>query len=151
MRQKLSSQHGAAMVEFALVLILFLTLIFGLIEFGLLMFNKQVITNAAREGARFGIVMTDPIVVGDERDQTLINTVVTNYAQTHLINLGSGGGAFTASASALTPGGYCDTSSSGTPLIVSATYDYAFLVIGNFIPGLPPTITLSSTAVMNCE
>ena len=58
MRIKFGSQKGAAMVEFALILIPLIILTFGLIEFGLLMYNQQVLTNAAREGARYGIVMT---------------------------------------------------------------------------------------------
>jgi Flp pilus assembly protein TadG len=150
MRIKSGSQKGAAMVEFALILIPLLILTFGLIEFGLLMYNQQVLTNAAREGARYGIVMTDPTITGDERDQGLIQGVVTNYALSHLVTLGSGGGTLTPVASAATPVLYCGTLSSGAPLTVSVTYDYAFLVMGNFIPGLD-SITLSSTAVMNCE
>jgi Flp pilus assembly protein TadG len=150
MRIKSGSQKGAAMVEFALILIPLLILTFGLIEFGLLMYNQQVLTNAAREGARYGIVMTDPLVDGDERDQTSIQGVVATYVLNHLVSLGSGGGTLTSSASALTGVGYCGTSSSGVPLTVSVTYDYAFLVMGNFIPGLD-SLTLSSTAVMNCE
>ena len=54
------SQRGASAVEFALILPLLIVLTFGIIEFGLLMYNQQVLTNAAREGARYGIVQTDP-------------------------------------------------------------------------------------------
>jgi Flp pilus assembly protein TadG len=152
MRIKSGSQKGAAMVEFALIMMLLLTLTFGLIEFGFVMYNQQVITNAAREGARYGIVMTDPLNANDDRDQGLIQGVVTTYAFSHLVNLGTGvgGGTFTSSAS-VPVRGYCNTGSSGLPLTVSATYVYSFLVMGNFIPGLDPVITLSSTAVMNCE
>ena len=45
------NQKGAALIEFAIVLPLLLLLVFGAIEFGLLFYNKQVITNASREGA----------------------------------------------------------------------------------------------------
>jgi Flp pilus assembly protein TadG len=45
--------RGAAAVEFALILPLLLLLVFGIVEFGLLL-NKQVsVSNAAREGARY--------------------------------------------------------------------------------------------------
>ena len=50
------NQKGAAIVEFAIILPLLLLLIFGMIEFSLLMYNKAMITNASREGARRGIV-----------------------------------------------------------------------------------------------
>ena len=55
----LFSHKGVAAVEFALILPLLLVISFGLIEFGLFMYNQQVITNAAREGARVGIVQRE--------------------------------------------------------------------------------------------
>ena len=39
-------------VEFALILPIFLTLVFGVVEFGVLLTNKISLTNAARVGAR---------------------------------------------------------------------------------------------------
>jgi len=56
---KTKRQSGQALVELALVLPLLLILAFGIVEFGLLMYNKAVITNASREGARVGIVAQD--------------------------------------------------------------------------------------------
>ena len=44
--------RGAAMVEFAFVSILLFTLIFGIIEVGFLIKDKNMITEAARESAR---------------------------------------------------------------------------------------------------
>jgi Flp pilus assembly protein TadG len=44
------------MVEMALTLPLFFLLILGLIEFGQAMMVQQVVTNAAREGARHGVL-----------------------------------------------------------------------------------------------
>ena len=49
------SQRGSVVIEFALVLPLLLILFAGITEFGIAYYNKQVITNASREGARFGI------------------------------------------------------------------------------------------------
>ena len=71
MRIKFASQKGAAMVEFALILIPLLLITFGIIEFGLLMYNQQVLTNASREGARAGIVSSSPRVTcnGNEFDK----------------------------------------------------------------------------------
>ncbi|ACL66340.1 TadE family protein [Anaeromyxobacter dehalogenans 2CP-1] len=48
------SERGAAAVEFALVLPLLLTIVFGTIEWGYYFFNRQVVINSAREGARAG-------------------------------------------------------------------------------------------------
>lgn len=44
--------HGAAALEFALVLPIFLIVIFGLIDFGRALNAQLVVSDAAREGAR---------------------------------------------------------------------------------------------------
>jgi hypothetical protein len=49
------SQRGATLVEAAAVLLLLFTFIFAIIEFGRILSVYQTITNAAREGARFGV------------------------------------------------------------------------------------------------
>jgi Flp pilus assembly protein TadG len=45
-------------VEFALVLPMFLLLLFALVDFGRAFFTWQVVTNASREGARAGAVQS---------------------------------------------------------------------------------------------
>ena len=84
------NQKGAAAVEFAIVIVLLLTLIFGMLEFSLAMFNQQVITNAAREGARAGIVARVPrlLNVGIPPDIG-ISDIVVNYAANHLVTFGN--------------------------------------------------------------
>ena len=47
---------GAELVEFALVLPLLLLVIVGIFDFGFLFRDYGVITNAAREGARIGVL-----------------------------------------------------------------------------------------------
>ena len=46
------SERGASLVEFAIVLPLFLLLIGGMVDFGRAFYTKVMLTNAAREGAR---------------------------------------------------------------------------------------------------
>ena len=48
------SERGAELIEFALTLPLLLLLVLGIIEFGFLFQEYEVVTNAAREGARIG-------------------------------------------------------------------------------------------------
>ena len=50
-------ERGAAMVEFAVVaVVFFIPLIFGIIEFGRMAWTKSTLTAAAREGVRYAIV-----------------------------------------------------------------------------------------------
>lgn len=49
-------ERGAAAVEFALVLPLLLTLVFGVIDFGRALFAFNYLTAAVREGGRFAAV-----------------------------------------------------------------------------------------------
>jgi Flp pilus assembly protein TadG len=80
------SEKGAVAVEFAVIAVLLLTLIFGAIDFGLLFYNKQVITNAAREGARMGVVQRIPaerVTVADVQNEVL------RFCQNNLVTGGS--------------------------------------------------------------
>lgn len=49
-------ERGASMVEFALVLPVFLLLLFGLFDVGRLVYVNNAVSEAAREGARWGSV-----------------------------------------------------------------------------------------------
>ena len=49
-------QKGAVLVEAALTMLVFLLLIFGIVEIGRLLQVQHSLTNAAREGARFGVL-----------------------------------------------------------------------------------------------
>jgi Flp pilus assembly protein TadG len=52
------SESGAEVIEFALTLPLLLLLVLGMIEFGFLFQEYEVVTNAAREGARIAVLPT---------------------------------------------------------------------------------------------
>jgi len=83
-RTIIKDQNGASAVEFALIMPLLFLLLFGIIEFGLLLFNQHIITNASREGARYGIV-----VRLDRYDNPEIKAKVLEYADKYLITFGS--------------------------------------------------------------
>lgn len=136
--RKINNQNGAALVEFAIVLPLLLMLIFGMIEFSVLLYDKAMITNASREGARAGIVYSFPTPVTTAE----ITQTVNNYLQTHLISLGG------ASAPTITAGQCTGT---GTPLTVTVTYPYNFLVLPNLATSVPGSITLNAQTIMRCE
>jgi Flp pilus assembly protein TadG len=54
LRSRVRSERGAELIEFALTLPLLLLLVLGIIEFGFLFQEYEVVTNASREGARLG-------------------------------------------------------------------------------------------------
>ncbi len=58
-RKRLKSQRGAAAVEFALVLVPLMLIVLGTIDWGYYFFIREVVTNAAREGARAGAIAND--------------------------------------------------------------------------------------------
>lgn len=49
-------RRGASAVEFAIVAPIFFLVVLGIVEFGRMVMVQQVITNAAREGARISVL-----------------------------------------------------------------------------------------------
>jgi Flp pilus assembly protein TadG len=138
-RTSIRNQQGAVAVEFAFVLPLLIVLLVGIMEFGLILYNQQVITNACREGARAGIVARSPRL-----DSTAITKVVNDYTQSHLVTFGTATSAATVIDSS---GG----TSFGNDLTVTVTYDYDFLVLSKFVSSLAGGLTLSAQTVMKYE
>jgi Flp pilus assembly protein TadG len=141
------SERGVAAVEFALLLPVLVLLLFGIIEFGLLLYDQQLITNASREGARAGIVQAPRLT------EAQIKQVVNDY----LMKDSTPGNwrliTFASSAVAPNPtveqppakdcsGGF------GTTLEVKVTYQYTFLVLRGLGFAGP---LLSAKTIMKCE
>jgi Flp pilus assembly protein TadG len=134
-------ENGATMVEFAIILPLFIILIFGIIEFGLLLYNKGIITHAAREGARAGVIYDaiSRITINE------IETEVNKYIQNNLVS-------FSPSTPDIDVNSPCPPgTASGQELIVNISYNYSFLVLPNFVAALAGGTNLESEAVMICE
>ncbi|WP_395067702.1 TadE/TadG family type IV pilus assembly protein [Paraburkholderia silvatlantica] len=127
-----------AAVEFALVLPVLLILLFGIIEMGLFLYDKAVITNAAREGARAGVVLKNPKPTASD-----VQTVVTNYTSSYLLTFGQQNTPVVVTTGA---GG-----NFGQPLSVTVSYQYNGLALGRMVAPITGTITLSATTVMNNE
>ena len=50
------NERGGVLVEFALVVPILLVIFAGIVDFGLMMQRREVVTNAAREGARIAVL-----------------------------------------------------------------------------------------------
>ena len=155
MKSKLiRNEKGTSIIEFAIILPLLIILIFGMVEFSVLFYDKAVITNASREGARGGTVYrSDPNIEPpndpyDPFDCNQIETVVNTYLANHLVTFG---GATTASTSCTGPGPSGECGGSGDSLTITVTYDYTFLLLPNFLNFLSSPFTLTAVTTMRCE
>jgi len=140
-RNLIRTQKGTSMVELAIVLPLLLILLFGIIELSIALYDKAMLTNASREGARAGIVAQNPRVT-DAR----IRQVVRDYAAIYLITFGSD--ILGDEDILITRAG----STFGSNLTVSVNYRYDFLVLSRLITALiGHPISLNATTVMKLE
>jgi len=132
-----SDDCGQDLVEFGLSLPLLLLLLFGIVESGLLYFSFNTITNAAREGARYGAI--SPANEGP----------ATCAAPSGAI----GSQAVCRFAAGLVPSQITYRATrSGQTVALQVTYRYAFasgLVSRAF--GSSPTITLTANSAMRTE
>jgi len=134
----LKNQNGGALVEFGLILPFLILLIFGIIEFSLLLFNQQVITNASREGARAGIIMGPDRGTGEHISES--RTVAEHYCRGNLVTFSNSGDC---NIDYPNPG-----TLSGSEFTVTVSYNYGFLVLSSL--GFNP-IDLSAESVMILE
>ena len=130
-----NGERGQSMVEFVLVLPIFLLLVFGIVDFGMGFHAWLTVTNSAREGARLGAVRASSAQIvtrvqntSDTLDPANMTITVTN-AQ----------------------------GNPGESVVVAVDYDYTLITPLDNIMGMisggsvGPTITLSSTADMRLE
>ncbi|WP_197337898.1 TadE/TadG family type IV pilus assembly protein [Ralstonia solanacearum] len=137
-RQKVT---GAAAVEFTLVFPLLLLVVFGVVEFGIALYDKAVITNASREAARAGIVLRQTPLTGSQ-----IQAVATSYCQNKLVTFGTA-----TNCSVPTPTPCPSASSAGTPLKVEVDYTFNGLVLGPLFAPFTGPLAINAVTTMLCE
>ena len=139
------NERGAMAVEFALITPILLLLVVGIIEFGILLVNQAMLTNASREAARAGIVASNPRPSG---------TAITSIVNAYLTNAGLNAGSATVTVQNLTTGVTCGATPCCTgfqhDLSVRVIYAYSFVALPSLISGFS-TPTLGATTRMKCE
>lgn len=80
MKKHLRREDGQSMVEFALILPIFLLILCGIIDFGWLFYNQLSLNNACREGARYAVVNTAEGANTQAIIEHIENTTTTVFA-----------------------------------------------------------------------
>ncbi len=138
---------GASAVELAVLLPFIMAILFGIIEWGFLLYDKAMITNAAREGARFGIVLTPALPAcppGTRKTTAEIQARALAYCSGKTIAIVGGG---TCLATVTRPA--CPQF--GNQLTVRVDYTYNGTALLRLYQIMAGPITLSSTATMVYE
>ena len=145
-----NKEAGTALVEFVLVVPLFLLLMFGITEFSILLYDKAVITNASREAAREWIEYTE-----SKLNSASLEQIVENYTSERLITFDNDNSkpnplntSFEINGTSAT-----DTTAytSGDSLRVIVSYDYDWLLLPDLASNALPDVTLSAETAMRAE
>jgi hypothetical protein len=115
----------------------------------LLLYNKAILTNASREGARQGIVFfADPVTGAySPKTEEEIQNVVNAYANNYLITFGAN-----PPVTPTTTASWDPSQTSGAILAVNVQYTYTFLILPSFMSGmLGDTLDLGAETVMRME
>jgi Flp pilus assembly protein TadG len=138
--RRVRAERGVELIEFALVFPLLLAVVLGIVDFGFLFRNYEVLTNAAREGARiailpgYGTADVEARVAQYLTAGGLTSTPVTTVVPPTAVNVG----------------GVCITLTGAT-----VAYPHTFLFVGPVVAMLGgtnfTTRTLTATSTMRYE
>jgi Flp pilus assembly protein TadG len=130
--------RGAELIEFAMVLPLFILLLAGIFDFGMMFRTFEVVTNAAREGARVGVLPGyQPADVQSRVDAYMAAAGLTGAYTVTVANgpVATTAGTFTARS-----------------VVVNYTYQFTILgPIGTAFGGSFGTIPLTAGSTMRTE
>ena len=137
-----AGEKGATIVEFALVCMVVLTLLFGIIDFGRALYTYHFVSYAARQATRYAMVN------GSDTTSPITAAGVTTYVN-GLVPAGINAANLTVTTTWPTDSNYntCPTAGSekpGCPVKVQVQYNFKFL-----LPYLPTfTWVMTSTSEM---
>lgn len=161
LRRRQEDEGGAEMVEFALVVVLLIALLYGIITWGLILAAQSTITQAAADAARAGIVQgTTSGNCQGVSNTSLAGCAAVEQAATDVGWMNKGGCNETVNGKAIVTSsspisctattGSCASVAANTCLTVTVAYAYSSSPIFPELPGLgviTPS-TISSTNVL---
>lgn len=147
-RRFLGRTKGAVAVEFAIIGTVFLLIVAGVLDFGHAWYMRQVITNASREGARYGITYTTN-ASGVRIAPNVLNPTIQNYILTRYL----ANAVLPADANPVVAlgGAGLTTGTKGAAIEVTVTATKTWFLVAGFIPGLGHQRALAARTVMLCE
>jgi Flp pilus assembly protein TadG len=159
-KRLIRGEGGGVALEFAIIMPILLLLVFGIIDFGHAWYMKHLMSDASREGVRYGTrYQTDSS--GNRILPKNLNPSIRNYIlNAAAANGGSGwdlANRLPANASpTVTLGGAGATESNvsnlaGEDLTVTVNATKTWFVLGSLIPGFGSTKNLTVTTTMTCE
>ena len=136
----LASERGSSLLEMAFVMMFFLALVGGVVDFGGAFEQYIVITNAAREGARRYAILPcksdNQTGVTEEVQQTVLGEIASAVEDAVIGEPGGGNVTLGASNVIMTPDPRSGCPVGGTPIIVAVEMDYP-VQFGEFLGSGP--------------
>jgi Flp pilus assembly protein TadG len=141
MTKRMRSERGAALVESAMILPLIMLISVGIFEFGRAYQTSQVLTNAAREGARLAVL--------EGRTDTDVRARVNKYV--------TDGGLTALSDGNIQVNRTVPLTATATASTVTITYPFEFMMLNPIVRMVTPAsstgapITLTASTLMRNE
>jgi Flp pilus assembly protein TadG len=131
-------EDGQSLVEFALVIPIFLLVLFAIVDFGMAFHAWITVTNSAREGGRLGSVHASSAAI-EQRVRDTADSLDQDNLSVNVTNADDQGG------------------QPGESVVVDVSYSYSLITpladLLNMVSGgvIPETFSLDSTAEMRLE
>jgi len=146
MQKQPDAHPGQSLVEAALVLPILVILFLGIAEVGLFLFAQVQVTNATREGARYGSLCRLNHTCTDLTDA--VKSAVFSEAQ--LLHMSDTGSDCNTTVE-VQPPSLTTAPAVGVPITVTVVYTYSSPFISNFVPMFPATLPIQHSVVMHFD
>jgi Flp pilus assembly protein TadG len=152
LQRRQGDERGAEMVEFAVIVVLLITIVYGIAAFGLIFGANETVTQAAADASRAGMVFSSATYGVPQAQTTALNDMgwlvgSSATCATATVDCLSASGAACPTAKTICVNAY--QNSGGTTFTTVVTYNYAQHPLLYAAPGLsvitPSTLVSSAT------